>query len=184
MDCLFNNKIPDSTPTTQIYRPSSKTFITGIASSYAFYYDKMILGTLMKESQFNYLTNSINEELFSFWPCTLCIACGYLCSPCTLGLSFLCPYNCISSAKENLLIKIENFNRQHFHPRGLTLTYHQSCSTSWISLSIGNIQKNGGDNIKPGNLVSINQEKEFEFGSQTEIKLKSVDSQLKVELLK
>lgn len=185
MDCLFNSRIPDSTTSELVFKPASKTFVTGIASSYDFYYDQTVLGQYIKESQFNYLVNSINEELIRYWPCTLCFACGYLCSPCTLGLSFLCPYGCIMSAKENLLTKIEHFNSQHFEPKGLIMLYHQTCSTSWITLSVNKNKKLSLCTIKTGTTqISKKMEKEFEFGSQVEFNLRSVDSQLKVDLLK
>lgn len=89
----------------------------------------------MSESQFNYLTNSLNDELYSYWPCTLCFCFGYLFSPCTFGLSFMCPNMCISSAKENFISKLEYFNSKYFNAKMINITYHQKCSTSWLKLT-------------------------------------------------
>ena len=97
----------------------------------------------MKEAHFNYLTNCLNEEIYRSWPCTLCFICGYLCSPCTLGISLCCPYSCIKPAKESFLNKIEYYNSQHFVPRGILLSYHQKCSTSWVKLTVTK-RVNGG----------------------------------------
>lgn len=134
MDCLFNRQIPLSTFDSIIFKPKGKTFISGIAFSYDFFYDKNFIGDLMADSQFNYLTNALNDELYSYWPCTLCFCFGYLFSPCTLGLSFLCPNMCITSAKENFIKKLEYFNSKYFNPKMINITYHQKCSTSWLKL--------------------------------------------------
>lgn len=39
MDCIFNRKIPKSTPLCYIARPTTKTFITELAHSYSSKYD-------------------------------------------------------------------------------------------------------------------------------------------------
>ena len=38
-DCIFNYFIPDSQPNVVVVRPSGKTFVTGLASSYSEEYD-------------------------------------------------------------------------------------------------------------------------------------------------
>ena len=38
----------------------------------------------------------INLNLTNFWPCKLCFYFGYICCPCTGGLSLFCPNICIS----------------------------------------------------------------------------------------
>lgn len=134
MDCLFNKQIPQSSNNELIFPPAGKTFITGLAFSYQFYYDPTILGSKIKETQFNYLMNSLNDELYTYWPCPLCFYSGYLFSPCTLGLSFFCPYTCIGEARKHFNEKLEHYNRNHFNPKGLNLTYHQKCSSSWLKL--------------------------------------------------
>ena len=65
MDCIFNKRIPKSSDNELIFRPIGKTFITGIAYSYHFFYDPTVLSPYIKETQFNFLMNSLNEELFS-----------------------------------------------------------------------------------------------------------------------
>lgn len=187
MDCIFNSYIPKPSQNEMIFKPSSKTFINGISSSYDFYYDHSILGPYMKEAQFNYLTNCLNDELYRNWPCTLCFVCGYLCSPCTLGLSFCCPYGCIKTAKENFMNKLEHYNSQHFEPKGLSISYHQKCSTSWIKITTRQNSNQTLNSLKSSlytNKATKSKEKEMEFNSQTEFFLKSVDSQIKVDLRK
>lgn len=160
MDCYFNKYIPKSTNSELIFPPVGKTFITGIAYSYQYFYDPTFLSPYMKETQFNYLMNSLNDELYSYWPCNLCFYFGYFCSPCTLGLSFLCPYNCIGAAKENFENKLEIYNKNHFNPKGLHLSYQQHCSTSWLQLSILNSLKksNASLSINMNNIKIANNQ--------------------------
>lgn len=188
MDCLFNKSIPDSSKTELIFKPDSKTFITGIASSYNFYYDPS-LESYMKESQFIFLTNSLNEELIAHWPCTICIIFSYIASPCTIGLSFLCPWSCISTSKNCFLEKLSFYNQQYFNPKCLNLSYNQKCSTSWIKLEVMNMNRIESMNDRVSNSQSSvlhrkEKEKENEINTQTEFLLRSVDSQMKVDLKK
>ena len=140
----------------------------------------------MKEAQFSFLTNSLNEELYSHWPCTMCIAVGYIFSPCTLGLSFLCPWNCISTSKEIFLEKLAFYNQQYFNPKCIHLTYHENCSTSWIKLEVSKSFSSPMDSSLSisTNDKSNRKEKELEFNTQTEVLLKSLDSNVRVELKK
>ena len=174
MDYFFNKKIPNSSESELIFPPGSKTFVSGLASSYSFSYDSSFMSPYMKETQFNFLMNSLNDELFSYWPCSLCFYFGYACSPCTLGLSFLCPNSCISTAKEHFINKIEYYNSQHFEPKGLRLSYHQTCSTSWVKLSI----LSSGGSLRDINTNKIN-EKENEFQNKNDITISSIDTQNK-----
>ena len=49
MDCLFNKKIPTSTKDKIILRPTSKTFITGLAGSYDEKYPKSLSNRISVE---------------------------------------------------------------------------------------------------------------------------------------
>ena len=158
MDFLFNRKIPKSSHKQLIFKPVGKTFITGLAYSYEHYYDESFLSAFISETQFNYLMNSLNEELFSYWPCCACFYFGYIFCICTAGLSFLCPNFCISTAKENFLKKLDYYNSQHFHPKGLDLSYNQKCSTSWLKLTTLEYLKSSCDfdNLDISNNISTN----------------------------
>ena len=99
MDCLFNLQIPKSNEYEYIVRPrgkgvsflytsiTGKTFITGLASSYSFKYDAAILKNYISKDEFEYMITCFNEILFTYWPCPLCFGCGYIFSPCTLGIN-------------------------------------------------------------------------------------------------
>ena len=81
------------------------------------------------------MINCFNELLFQYWPCPLCFCIGYMFSPCTLGLSFLCPSVCISDAEKSLKGSIEYFNKQKLKSKGLKVRLVKQCSTSWVTLS-------------------------------------------------
>ena len=183
MDCLFNKGIPESLNNKEIiFKPKNKTFINGISSSYLFIYNDVI-GKYMKESQFNFLTNSLNEELSQNWPSNLCLFFGYAFSPCTLGISFICPYTRINQGKLYFLEKLDYYNIQYFNPKNLHLSYHQNCCTSWVKLEI--ISESTDYTVSTTEQTvrkSKRKEKEFEFNSHSEIMLKSIDSKTRVDI--
>lgn len=53
----------------------------------------------VKEEEFVMAINQINNTLADYWPCLLCVCFGYLCCPCTLGASLLCPNFCIRDVR-------------------------------------------------------------------------------------
>lgn len=56
MDCLFNNYIPESTPTRIIIPPASKTFINGLCKKYSEEYPEELQEIL---SSLNFKENMI-----------------------------------------------------------------------------------------------------------------------------
>jgi hypothetical protein len=148
MDPLFNRLfIPSATTgVTHIIKPSGKTFITGLASSYDnTSYDKNFFESFnISEREYLHILESINELIFNYWPCTLCQLIGYCFCPCTCGLSFLCPGLSVSDAKSRLLIEIEEINTQTLRPKGLIMMLRIQYSTSW--LEIHDIKKYGKKN--------------------------------------
>lgn len=55
--------------------------------------------TQMSELEFGEAIQRLNGVLQDYWPCNLCFYFGYLCCPCTLGLSFLGPRLCVSDVR-------------------------------------------------------------------------------------
>ncbi|OMJ78091.1 hypothetical protein SteCoe_22202 [Stentor coeruleus] len=137
MDCIFNKQIPESTENIVIVRPSSKTFITGLASSYDETYQKILKNRVSLEEWSSALAK-INEVLFFYWPCFMCMSFGYCFSPCTLGLSFCFPGMKINEAKQKVLQEINLINKS-FSKKGMKLKLVQKCSTSWIEVELKEI---------------------------------------------
>jgi hypothetical protein len=63
----------------------------------------------------------------------------YYSSPCTLGLSFFCPYICISDALRYVRKRVYLVNQNTMNPRGLQVKLELSCSTSWVPFTIFNL---------------------------------------------
>jgi hypothetical protein len=84
MDCIFNNYIPETAGRIIILRPTSKTFVNGLAATYDTSYHPM-LKDYISEREYSYAINKIVDDLFMMWPCCFCFTYGYLCSLCTLG---------------------------------------------------------------------------------------------------
>jgi hypothetical protein len=99
MDCLFNLQVPRSKENTLIIGPAGKTFVTGLAKSYAGKYDRDILGGRITEDDFKYMIDHLNSIISHFWPCNFAMYFGYLLCPLTCGLSFMVPNCCLSDAK-------------------------------------------------------------------------------------
>eukprot|EP00347_Sterkiella_histriomuscorum_P007869 403347249 len=136
MDCILNLQIPKSTDSVFIIRPSGKTFITGVASSYSHKYNPKILKNYIYEEEFISMIQTLNETLFSYWPCPLCFCIGYILCPCSFGFSFMMPQQCIGDAEEALRNWVEYQNQYKFKQRGIKLKYKRQCSTSWIELHL------------------------------------------------
>lgn len=135
MDCIFNRKIPKSNSKHLILRPNAKTFVNGIASSYEIiYFDE--LKPYVREIEYTHHMTRIIEGFTIMWPCMYCLSVGYLCSICTLGLSFCLPNICIGEAVASFMQDIEESNREFFNPNKLHLSLQRRCCTSWLQIDI------------------------------------------------
>ena len=134
MDCIFNKGIPSNTEKIIIIRPTSKTFITGLAGSYDESYPQALSNRITVD-QWSEMMGKINEALFFFWPCFMCMSFGYCFCFCTLGLSFCCPGLRIVEAKRKVQGEINEINKD-LVSKGLSMKLVQKCSTSWIEVTI------------------------------------------------
>lgn len=135
MDCIFNKCIPESSNNKIIIRPTSKTFINGLAQSYDTTFPNE-LSNIISEKEYSYAINKVIEDASMWWPCCFCLTYGYMFSICTLGLSFWFPMNCISEAKVQILQSIIWVNENILNKYNLNLSYKQKCSTSWLEIDI------------------------------------------------
>lgn len=134
-DCFFNSQIPNTTETRVIIRPSSGTFVNGIAKSYDDNFPSQLKGHIT-EHEFKVMMENINDMLYTYFPCLLCWTCGYLCCPFTLGLSLCCPLICVRDAEENLRVMIFSINRKKLETKDLKLSLQKQCGTSWLELKL------------------------------------------------
>ncbi len=92
MDVCFNRYIPISTQDMLIIRPASKTFVTGMAESYSNAdYDPKLMEWNMSKYEYEGMISTINDSIWSYYPCTGCQMFAYCCCLCTLGLSCIIP---------------------------------------------------------------------------------------------
>ena len=134
MDFLFNKTIPESSNTTLVIRPAGKTWINGLAQQYCEDYDESTMHSFMNEAEFKNVVSHINDILYNFWPCPLCFCTGYVCCPCTFGLSFTFSYACIKDALTQVYRAIEHYNVSKFQTRQMKLSLHFGFCTSWLQI--------------------------------------------------
>ena len=134
MDCVFNKLIPESTLDRIILRPTSKTWVNGIAHSYSEDYP-IGLEAYMTEDEFLEAIGSINDSLNDLWPCLLCYCIGYSFCLCTLCLSFLPTYMCIAESKTEAEKAISKVNST-YKSRNMSWHLVLTCSTSWIEIKL------------------------------------------------
>ena len=95
-------------------------FINGLSSRYSDSYPKELIG-IMSERDFKDVVQKLNEILITFWPCYPCYLFGYIFAPCTVGLSFLCPWTCISQAEEMATKYLSHTScKDKFYSRNIT----------------------------------------------------------------
>ena len=75
---------------------------------------------------------SINDALFNYFPCPMCLFCGYFLAIPTLGLSLLMPNVCIRDAEAEVRRQIEKANKKKLNDRGMELALRKKCGTSWL----------------------------------------------------
>ena len=135
MDYCFNKNIPKSTENRIIIWPRGKTWVNGLSDKYDLKFPS-VLSAYLKEDEYKRAIWNINQTAEDFWPCPTCFCIGYCCCLCTLGLSFCCPYICITEAKREIKRKIKHWNETLFIRNGLRIELEFGCSTSWLAIYI------------------------------------------------
>ena len=135
-DWLFNMQVPDSTATIIVQRPTGKTFINGLAQEYSDEYNEKAFEGYLTRREFQTIMESINDALFSYFPCPMCLFCGYFLALPTLGLSLLMPNIGIRDAENQVRRQIEKANIKKLREKGVELVLRKKCSTSWLEFRI------------------------------------------------
>lgn len=138
MDICFNRYIPKSTESTLIIRPSSKTFVNGMAESYSYQsYDAKKLDGILSQREFEAVLEQVNNAIFNEYPCPGCQCFAYCCCLCTLGLSCIIPLYQVNSARKNMIKTIDRINKE-LEKRKLKMEHYMEKSTSYIVLYLPN----------------------------------------------
>jgi hypothetical protein len=114
-------------------------YINGVASSYGGTYPSpALLGPRgVSEPAFHAALDRVNATLLMYWPCVPCFLCGYLCTPCTLGLSLGGPRVCVAAAERYARCELEALNRSAlFREAGMRWELRKTCFRSWIEVQL------------------------------------------------
>ncbi len=118
-----------------ICKSVGKHFLNGISSSYDNAYPEELRG-VVDEMEFVETVNRLNDTIISFWPCTSCYLFGYVCAPCTLGLSLCCPATCAGQAEVKAMAFVEQVSlRRKFYERQIVWTIRKKFFYSYLEIS-------------------------------------------------
>lgn len=114
--------------------PAGQRHFTGIASRYSNEYPAK-LTHVVSPSEFVDIVDRLNETIADYWPCSPCYYFGYLCCPCTFGLSVLIPNYCASYSELYATAFLRNVSlKARFFDRKITFTLVKSFCSSFIEI--------------------------------------------------
>jgi hypothetical protein len=81
-------------------KATGSLFLNGVSNQYQAAPPLLLRDILSAKElmKFEAYMDQLNHKTSQYWPCLFAYWCGYLCSPCTLGLSFLVPRLCVAEA--------------------------------------------------------------------------------------
>ena len=116
-------------------RAEGKQFLNGIASFYETSYPHELTGVIAKE-EFENIMNTLNDTIISYWPCNTCYMFGYVCAPCTFGLSLCCPGYCAGMAEQKAHQFMETISlKKKFYEHKVIWKIRKNCISSWVEIS-------------------------------------------------
>lgn len=80
--------------------------------------------------KFEVYMEQLNIKTTQYWPCLFAYCLGYICAPCTLGLSFLIPRLCVAEAESVLMSEIRKINQDILSPFKLEMRLEKGCYES------------------------------------------------------
>ena len=114
----------------------------GLASAYSESYPAGLLGVL-SELEWRDVITRFNHTLLSYWPCDLCFFGGILCIPCTFGLSFWAPTQCLTEVEEQADHFLEQVSsRPCFYDRKISFSLeHGWCGSNMVITFPADVKK-------------------------------------------
>eukprot|EP00455_Lapot_gusevi_P050435 TRINITY_DN730_c0_g1_i1.p1 TRINITY_DN730_c0_g1~~TRINITY_DN730_c0_g1_i1.p1 ORF type:complete len:166 (-),score=22.27 TRINITY_DN730_c0_g1_i1:155-652(-) len=139
MACGFCRCLPPSRPGVVVVPPVSSTCIGGLYSAYEEDFPPE-LDTYMSPQEYQDAMSQINDTLSNFWPCCYCFSFGWMCCPCTFGLSLLIPGICVRDAEHEVRKRMGfiNWQMQNVQHRQVQFQLVKNCCSSWVEVSYGN----------------------------------------------
>lgn len=137
-------------------------FVNGVSSRYDHQYDR-ILENVLSESELRRIVDDLNEILVSHWPCTTCYFCGYLCLPCTFGLSLVGPGYCASYSEQHGQKFLRNVSlTAKFYDRGISFAIVKTMCDSYVEVRfpshLAPRSRHSGGDLETGNNTTSESE--------------------------
>ena len=135
-----------------ILRADGQRAASGISSHYASGFPPELAGVVSRK-RYDLDISEINHALADYWPCPTCYIGGFLCCPCTLGLSLLCPNICLSNAEKyvrHLMRDVINHKSENA-VRNLEYTLHRGCCGGYIQIEFDTLEDQNSDSIVVAN---------------------------------
>ena len=109
-------------------RADGQRAASGISSHYASGFPPELSGVVSRK-RFDLDVSEINHALADYWPCPTCYIGGFLCCPCTLGMSLLCPNICLSNAEKYVrhLMRDVVYHKSENAVRNVEYSLHRGC---------------------------------------------------------
>ena len=115
-------------------KATGSLFLNGVSNKYDTTPPKLLKEILPPKEmlKFEAYMEQLNIKISQYWPCLFAFWCGYLCSPCTLGMSFLVPRLCVAEAEEVLRREIRKINQDILGPVKLEMRLEKGCCDSHL----------------------------------------------------
>jgi hypothetical protein len=95
-------------------------FINGVSNQYDTSYDLQLVG-IIGEDEFATIVGRLNRTLQELWPCHVAYYVGYICIPCTFGISLFCPLLCVTEAEKHANNMLRQLSlKAKYYDRGIS----------------------------------------------------------------
>jgi hypothetical protein len=82
--------------------------------------------------KFQLYVEQLNFKVSQYWPCLFAFWCGYLCAPCTVGLSLCLPRLCVAEAENVLRQEVRKINHDILGGKKLEMRLVKGCCSSHL----------------------------------------------------
>lgn len=82
--------------------------------------------------KFLFYVDQLNFKTSQYWPCLFAYWCGYLCAPCTVGISLCLPRLCVAEAENVLRMEVRKINHDILSGKKLEMRLVKGCCSSHL----------------------------------------------------
>lgn len=111
-------------------------FVNGIANVYDLNTYPIELSNVISQDELKGIISKLNHTLTCYWPCSSVFFIGYICIPCTAGLSLFCPSLCVSEAEKQGNKLLNQYTLHHtYYDRNIAFCIKKGCCNSYVEIS-------------------------------------------------